>query len=83
MAKKKTRKKVAQKATKRSAKAYCKCCGKLLPTGMSAKKIADLYKDGKSTRQIAAIAGVHQSTVHDRLKAQGVKLRRPGAPKRK
>ncbi len=88
MAKKK-RKSAGRSTTKVAARrgghrsGYCPICGKLLPIGMSAKEIARLYRQGMSTRQISAIAGINQATVHERLKHQGVKMRPVGAPRRK
>ena len=83
MAKKKAKKKSARSAaTPSTRRGHCPCCGKLLPLGMSAKEIARLYRKGLSTREISAVAGINQATVHERLRQQKVKMRPVGAPRR-
>lgn len=41
---------------------------------------ARLYKEGKSTAEIAKMSGISQATVHKILKRHGVKLRPVGRP---
>lgn len=46
---------------------------------MTPAEAARLYTEGRTTRQIAARAGVHESTIRHWLNGQGVKMRRRGA----
>ncbi len=45
-------------------------------TDADMQEVIEMYRSGKTTRQIAEATGAHRHTIANRLKAAGIKLRR-------
>lgn len=66
-------------AEKRKPRKFCswKCAGKNKRIDLPEEKIIQLYTEGKSSFEIAAMLGVSGTVIQDRLKSNNIKMRTP------